>query len=74
MCFCGDLECSSCGPAQGNWRCPICHKWVTTGCEHIDEEGDCIKPEFMQLADEIEQANREAEDEYFRMISEGLED
>lgn len=27
-CYCGDLRCWSCGPAQGNYRCPACGKWL----------------------------------------------
>ncbi len=26
-CYCGDMRCWSCGPAQGNYRCPACRKW-----------------------------------------------
>ena len=47
-CMCGDLYCSSCGPAQGNSKCPCCGKW--------SEEGGCDNPEYcanqMRLADE----------------------
>ena len=36
-CMCGDPYCWSCGPAQGNYRCPVCNKWTMDGgCE--DEE------------------------------------
>jgi len=45
-CMCGDTHCSSCGPAQGNSRCPICRAWTDGGCEHFDEETGEIKPEF----------------------------
>jgi len=42
-CMCGDTYCNSCGPLQGNDRCPICKQWdfdqefpkwakVKTGC------------------------------------------
>jgi len=35
-CMCGDTHCSSCGPAQGNWQCPICRAWADDGCEHFE--------------------------------------
>lgn len=30
-CLCGDLYCSSCGPAQGNSRCYVCGAWAIDG-------------------------------------------
>lgn len=59
-CLCGDLCCHSCGPAQGNWRCPICGEWASEGCIHFDD--DKIKPEYALLAAQIAAAEREAED------------
>jgi hypothetical protein len=44
-CLCGDTHCWSCGPAQGNTKCPICNAWADDGCEHVDDDG-AIKPEF----------------------------
>ena len=42
-CMCGDPYCPSCGPAQGNYHCPICGKWSADGgCDHnklSDESG-----------------------------------
>lgn len=35
-CLCGDTHCSSCGPAQGNWKCPLCSAWADDGCEHFE--------------------------------------
>ena len=35
-CMCGDICCPSCGPAQGNWRCPLCRAWASEGCEHLE--------------------------------------
>lgn len=32
-CMCGDICCPSCGPAQGNFRCPSCRAWSSDGCE-----------------------------------------
>ncbi len=37
-CLCGDLQCYSCGPAQGNYRCPACNVWADEGCECSDEQ------------------------------------
>lgn len=64
-CLCGDTECPSCGPAQGNWKCPICRRWATAGCDHVTEDGSAIRPEFQAEADRIaaaEGANDEAQD------------
>ena len=51
-CLCGDLYCSSCGPAQGNLRCPYCGAW--------DADGGCKDPKACEdqadrdrLADEL---------------------
>lgn len=27
-CMCGDIQCNSCGPAQGNYRCSRCGMWT----------------------------------------------
>lgn len=42
--MCGDPYCGSCGPAQGNNRCPICGRWSmdenddgTMGCDNPKE-------------------------------------
>lgn len=37
-CMCGDIQCSSCGPAQGNYRCPVCGIWADEGCACTPEE------------------------------------
>ena len=42
MCMCGDIRCWSCGPAQGNHKCPVCGKW--------DDEGGCEYPEVCEDA------------------------
>jgi len=57
--MCGDLCCATCGPAQGNWTCPICGEWASEGCEHLNARGDGIKPAFQ------EQARRIVEAEYW---------
>jgi hypothetical protein len=44
MCMCGDTYCPSCGPAQGNNRCPGCGAW--------DEEGGCQTPEKCQAQED----------------------
>ncbi len=31
-CMCGDTQCPSCGPAQGNSRCIVCGAWADDGC------------------------------------------
>jgi hypothetical protein len=46
--MCGDLECPSCGPAQGNSRCLLCNAWVTSGCVHFEDDG----ADFYQVRDE----------------------
>jgi hypothetical protein len=63
-CMCGDTHCSSCGPAQGNSRCPICRAWADDGCEHFDEETGELKPEFHAKAAEIAAQERAADDAY----------
>jgi len=60
-CMCGDYCCPSCGPAQGNWKCPICNEWVSEGCDHIDEETGDLRPEFEKQAEEIARQTYEAE-------------
>lgn len=76
-CMCGDYCCPSCGPAQGNWRCPICREWASELCEHMHEgvceehqrfpnTCDCmvaitLKPEFEALAEEMARQEAEAE-------------
>lgn len=69
-CMCGDICCWSCGPAQGNTRCPICRAWASDGCDHIDGESGDIKPEFRQQADEIARQEALAEEELVRQLDE----
>jgi hypothetical protein len=64
-CMCGDLFCSSCGPAQGNCKCSNCGRWSADGgCE--DPEA-CDKAE--RLAVEAEAAymaeTEQIAEEYF---------
>ena len=60
-CLCGDLCCPSCGPAQGNWRCPICGTWTSEVCEHISEDGN-LKQEFHEQARKLEEERRAEEE------------
>ena len=60
-CMCGDIQCPSCGPAQGNWRCPICRAWADDGCQHITEDGSDIKPEFQEIVKRKEEAESQAD-------------
>ena len=68
-CLCGDICCPSCGPAQGNWHCPICREWASEGCAHIDEDGK-IKPEFVEDVRKAEAAEEAFWDAYAREMSE----
>lgn len=60
-CMCGDTQCWSCGPAQGNWKCPICRKWADDGCEHVTDDGSAIRPEFQAEADYHASGDAEAD-------------
>lgn len=81
-CLCGDTHCPFCGPAQGNWKCPICGNWADDGCEHIDEDSERVKDEFIAQANAIakqehEEAERiyaEYEEEIQRSKGEGFEE
>lgn len=50
-CMCGDICCSSCGPAQGNSQCPVCGAWAS--------EGGCENPEVCE-----QKAEAQAEADY----------
>lgn len=58
-CMCGDPYCGSCGPAQGNNRCPYCGAW--------DMDGGCEDPEKCEKAYKEEEA-------YWLSIEESEED
>jgi len=62
--MCGDTHCHSCGPAQGNWRCPICRAWADDCCEHIADDGQNLKPEFLEQARLIEEAEAQADNQF----------
>jgi hypothetical protein len=69
-CMCGDTHCSSCGPAQGNWRCPLCRNWADDGCEHFDEDGYIYADFAEALLAKIE-ADAAADDAYAKFCTEG---
>jgi hypothetical protein len=77
-CMCGDICCPSCGPAQGNWKCPICHEWVSEGCIHIEQSTDGpagydvlrLRPEFEQQAADAVKAENEYWEAYARQEQE----
>ena len=65
-CMCGDYCCPSCGPAQGNWRCPICRQWASEACEHVDEDTGDLKAEHHAVVERMAAAERAADEEYER--------
>jgi hypothetical protein len=67
-CMCGDICCPSCGPAQGNWRCPICRVWASEACEHMNEEGDGLKAEFEAQAEAIAETERLADEAFAQQL------
>lgn len=68
-CLCGDTHCWSCGPAQGNAKCPICGAWADDGCAHVEEWGD-IKPKYLAEALEKAETERLADDAYAAKMEE----
>lgn len=58
-CDCGDTYCSSCGPAQGNSRCPWCGAW--------EADGGCQRPDWCAEREQQEREQREREEtvDYF---------
>ncbi len=69
-CLCGDACCPSCGPAQGNSRCPICRGWLSEGCDHVDSETGDIKAEYKEAAEAVWLAERAADDAYAKQMAE----
>lgn len=58
MCYCGDLYCWSCGPAQGNIRCWICGKWSADGgCDNPKECEKKFEEQYPQEEEEKANAN-----------------
>jgi hypothetical protein len=79
-CMCGDLCCPSCGPAQGNVRCPVCRAWASEGCDCTDEE-IARAHEQERLAEEEyarwwaeESARLDDEEAYYRRLDEEQEE
>lgn len=64
-CMCGDLCCSSCGPAQGNFKCGACGRWSSEGC---DDPKKCAIIEAQIVAAEIdlEIELQKAANDYFK--------
>ncbi len=61
-CMCGDTYCGSCGPAQGNYRCPACGTWSfdseckdPKACEEKIKEMEKDEEEFWRICEENEQ-------------------
>lgn len=73
-CMCGDTHCWSCGPAQGNSKCPICNAWADDGCEHISEETGELLPEFEAQAVRLDLLEREAEDRMYAEMQKEFEE
>ena len=70
-CMCGDTYCPSCGPAQGNYRCPACGQWADDGgcedperCAKINAENDTAEAAMW------EEMFR-AEEEFERLYAQG---
>lgn len=64
-CLCGDPYCGSCGPAQGNHKCPSCGRWSADGeCDNPSEcEENIIKWEM-----ELAEAEAELDKHYEEMM------
>lgn len=59
-CMCGDTHCSSCGPAQGNYKCQVCGKWA--------DDGGCDNPaECEKKSAEMDEAYAKQEQEWAEM-------
>ena len=69
-CMCGDVHCASCGPSQGNWRCPICRAWADDGCEHVDDDGGTIREEFRETVEAMVKTEMEATEKWFKEMEE----
>jgi hypothetical protein len=60
--MCGDIQCPSCGRAQGNWKCPICGAWQDDGCGHFDEDGNVVEKHQQDVVDSMIQQREEEDD------------
>jgi hypothetical protein len=59
--MCGDIQCPSCGPAQGNWKCCLCGVWADEGCVHIHPRTGGYKKKYAKAVDDHYRAETEAE-------------
>lgn len=59
-CMCGDACCPSCGPAQGNHKCPICNEWMSEGCIHINSRTGKLKKKYEAEAARLAQAEADS--------------
>jgi hypothetical protein len=69
-CMCGDICCPSCGPAQGNSRCPLCNAWASDTCEHFDPETGEPTAEALPLLEAQARSEREWEDQLAKDLDE----
>jgi len=69
-CMCGDYCCWSCGPAQGNHKCPICNEWASEGCDHINPRTGKLYGRFRAEARRLREAEAKAEDAMMRDFEE----
>jgi len=73
-CMCGDYCCWSCGPAQGNWKCPICGEWASEGCKHIGVRSQKLLKRYEKQAERIAKAEAEAEEKMAKEWNEYVEE
>ena len=65
MCKCGDLYCLSCGPAQGNWQCEVCGKWLFDGgCDNPHECNEKYEKMLKARYEEMEEAKHYCGDDH----------
>jgi hypothetical protein len=63
-CMCGDYCCPSCGPAQGNWKCPVCGEWASEGCKHIGVRSGKLLKRYEKAAARATKAENEYWEKY----------
>ncbi len=71
-CMCGDIQCPSCGPAQGNYRCPICRAWADDCCKHLNQRTGEVKARYRKIAEKIYQAEADADLAYAKEYTEDI--
>jgi hypothetical protein len=72
-CLCGDIQCPSCGPAQGNWKCCLCGSWADEECIHINPRTGRYKKRYMKAVNEHYKAEAEYEKKYAEDLARDLE-